>query len=187
MGGFRTWRRSAITELQRTKMKTKPGDQVGMEWSSIKTKFEMDDMEDPVGMVEDATTRGVGALENEIGLENVHHPTGIMGEGREQSEVFLMMHTNGQAAGGSDGVAHIMVLTYPDHVAIIHLSGCQALHSKSTIIQNEEFFSASNNGVLDGSSQVAFLTALFSLLEVCIILSCLMIHYTNSYCLGISA
>ena len=87
MGGFRTWRRSVITELQRTKTKTKPGDQVGMEWFSTKTKFEMDDMEDLVGMIEDATTKGVGALENEIGSENVHHPTEIMGEGRGQIEV----------------------------------------------------------------------------------------------------
>lgn len=120
-------------------MKTKPSDQVGMEWSSTKTKFEMDDMEDLVGMIEDATTKGVGALENEIGSENVHHPTEIMGEGRGQIEAYLMTHTNGQAVG-SDGVAYMMVLTYTDHVAIIHWLGCQALNNKSTNFRTKDSF-----------------------------------------------
>lgn len=120
MGGFRIWRRSAITELQKTKTTTEAGGQVGMEWSSTKKKFEMDETKGLVVMIEKGPWKEVEALENEIGSENVRHATEIMGRGEERMEASHVKYTNGRAEGGSDGRALKIFLTYPDYVSTCH-------------------------------------------------------------------
>lgn len=65
-----------------------------------------------VTMIENASRKGAGALENMIGPESVHHVTKIMGGGEKRIEASLMKYTNGQAKEGGDS---LLLKTHPTH------------------------------------------------------------------------
>lgn len=74
----------------------------------------MDETGGQVVVIENASTKGVGALENVNGSENVHHATRIMGGGEERIEAFLVKHTNGQAEEGTDDLVPKTISTYTE-------------------------------------------------------------------------
>ena len=120
MGGFPTWRKSVITERQKAKLKTESGDQAVMEWSLTRTKFDMDDLQGLIAMIDNVTRKEAGALEDEIGSGNVHHPREILGGEEEQMNGILMEHMNGQTEGGNDVNALKIILAHLEYSSTNH-------------------------------------------------------------------
>lgn len=75
-------------------------------------KFERGETEGRVVMVENASRKGVGALEDMIDPENDHRAIMIMGGGEKRTEVSLAKNTNRHAEEGSNG---LVLNTFPTH------------------------------------------------------------------------
>lgn len=165
MGAFRNWKRSAIIELRKTMTKVGAGGQVGMEWSSTKKKFEMDETQGLVVMIENASRKGVEALENMIGSENVHHATEIMAAGEKRTGASPMKHAKGQAEEGSDDSTEDMSHISEILRTTISLSTLSGIKQQSAQAKGENHCSQQEERI-EGASLIVLLAAFFSLIEV---------------------